>query len=70
MGKVFKVGRGRVLAVDVEPDEAGGVNGAAVYLCEVDGVDVGEAGVDEGEGGAVVGCTEGCAGVVGAGGVD
>ena len=70
VGEVFKVGWGRVLAVDVQPDETGGVDGAAVYLCEVDGVDVGEAGVDEGEDGAVVGCAEGCAGVVGAGDVD
>ena len=70
VGEVFKVGRGCVLTVDVEPDEAGGVDGAAVYLCEVDGVDVGEAGADEGDDGGVVGCAEGCAGVVRAGDVD
>ena len=70
MGEVFKVERGYVLAVDVESDEADGVDGAAVYLCEIDGIDVGVAGVDEGEDGAVVGYAEGCAGVVGAGGID
>ena len=63
--EVFKVrGRG-VLAVDVQPDQAGGVDRAAEYLGDVDWVDVGEAGADEGEGGAVVCGAEGGSRVLG-----
>ena len=70
VGEVGEVGRGGVLPVDVEPDEAFGVDGAAVYLGDVDGVDVGEAGADEGEGGVVVCVVEGGAVGVGVGDVD
>ncbi len=70
MGEVGEVGRGGVLAVDVEPDEAFGVDGAAEDFGEVEGVDVGEAGADEGEGGVVVGGEEGGAVGFGVGDVD
>lgn len=70
VGEVGEVGGGGVFAVDVEPDEAFGADGAAEYFCEVEGVDVGEAGADEGEGGFEVGVGEGAAGVVGGGDVD
>ena len=70
MREVFKVGRGGVLAVDVEPDQAGRVDRAAEYLDEVEGVNVGVAGADEGQGGGVVGGAEGGARVVGVGSVD
>ena len=54
VGEVLEVrGRG-VLTVDVEPDQTGGVDRAPVYLGDVDGVDVGEAGVDERKDGVVV----------------
>ena len=61
MREVGEVGGGCVLAVDVEPDEAFRVDGAAEDLGEVEGVDVGEAGADEGEGGVVVCGEEGAA---------
>ncbi len=50
VGEIGEVGRGGVLAVDVEPDEAFGVDSAAEDFGEVEGVDIGEAGADEGEG--------------------
>lgn len=58
------------MAVDVEPDEAFGPDGAAEYFGEVEGVNVGEAGADEGDGGVVVCGEEGGAVVVGGGDVD
>ena len=70
MREVGEAGRGRVLAVDVEPDEAFGVDGAAEYLGDVEGIDVGEAGADEGDGGVVVCGAEGGAVGVGGGDVD
>ena len=70
VGQVGEVGRGGVLPVDVQPDEAFGVDGAAVYFGDVDWVDVGEAGADEGEGGVVVCVVEGGAVGVGVGDVD
>lgn len=68
--EVLEVRGRRVLPVDVEPDETRGVDRAAVYLGDVDGVDVGEARVDGGEDGVVVGGVEGGAGGVGGGDVD
>lgn len=70
VGEVGEVGRGGVLAVDVEPDETLGMDGAAECLGDVEGVDVGEAGADEGEGGVVVCVEEGGAALVGVGVVD
>ena len=55
---------GGEVAVDVEPDEAEGRDGAAEDLGDVEGVDVGEAGGDGGDGFVVDGLVEGAAGVV------
>ena len=70
VGEVGEVGRRCVLAVDVEPDEAFGVDGAAEYFGQVEGVDVGEAGADEGQGGIVVCGEEGAAVFFGGGDID
>ena len=52
--EVAEIWGGGVLAVDVQPDQAFGVDGAAEDLGQVERVDVGEAGADEGQGGVVV----------------
>ena len=54
VGDVQEVCGGGVFAVDVEPDEANGLDCATEDLGEVEGVDVGESGLDEGEGRVVV----------------
>lgn len=70
VGEVGEVGRGGFFAVDVQPDEAAWGDGAAEDFHHVEGVDVGEAGADEGHGVVVVSSAEGGAGFVGGGGVD
>lgn len=70
MGQVGEVERGRVLAAGVEPDEPDGADGAAEDLGQVEGVDEGEAGAEDGEGGVEGGGAEGDAGVFVGGGVD
>ena len=64
MRKVFKVRRRGVLAVNVEPDEAFGVDGTTEYLCEVERINVGEAGADERSDGGVICGAEGASRVV------
>lgn len=68
--EVGEVGGRCVLAVDVEPDEAFGCDCATEYFGEIEGVDVGEAGADEGDGGVVVCSEEGAAVGVDGGYVD
>ena len=70
MSEVGEVGRRGVFAVYVEPDQSFGADCAAEDLGEVEGVDVGEAGTDEGEGGIEVCGAEGGSRVIWRGGVD
>ena len=58
MREVGEVRRRGVLTVDVQPDEALGVDRAPEDLGHVQGIDVGEAGADDGQGGVEVGAAE------------